>query len=213
MKKMIAIAAAALMFAGAASAQNLGGLLSGLGSALGSSDLGNTVSKVIYGFTGNLNAVDLPGNWTYTGSAIKLGSDDVLSNVAGAAASGTIESKVNSYLEKVGITAGSMQFTFNEDLTFSCTVKGIPVSGTWQTYDDGNRVKLQFGKAMKFLNLDGTMMSTAGGCQMLFNGKKFLAFAKAIMNVVAKQSATASAISGLAGNYNDMQIGLTLRKN
>ena len=88
MKKMIAIAAAALMFAGAASAQNLGGLLSGLGSALGSSDLGNTVSKVIYGFTGNLNAVDLPGNWTYTGSAIKLGSDDVLSNVAGAAASG-----------------------------------------------------------------------------------------------------------------------------
>ncbi|MBO7640937.1 MAG: DUF4923 family protein, partial [Bacteroidales bacterium] len=126
MKKMIAIAAAALMFAGAASAQNLGSLLGGLGSALGSSDLGNTVSKVIYGFTGNLNAVDLPGNWTYTGSAIKLGSDNVLSTVAGAAASGTIESKVNSYLEKVGITAGSMQFTFNEDLTFSCTVKGIP---------------------------------------------------------------------------------------
>ena len=213
MKKMIVIAAAALMFAGAASAQNLGSLLGGLGSALGSSDLGNTVSKVIYGFTGNLNAVDLPGNWTYTGSAIKLGSDNVLSNVAGAAASGTIESKVNSYLEKVGITAGSMQFTFNEDLTFSCTVKGIPVSGTWQTYDDGNRVKLQFGKAMKFLNLDGSLQNVASGCQMLFNGKKFLAFAKAIMNVVAKQSATASAISGLAGNYNDMQIGFTLRKN
>ena len=213
MKKLIAIAVAALMFAGAASAQNLGSLLGGLGSALGNSDLGNTVSKVIYGFTGNLNAVDLPGNWTYTGSAIKLGSDNVLSNVAGAAASGTIESKVNSYLEKVGITAGSMQFTFNEDLTFTCTVKGIPVSGTWQTYDDGNRVKLQFGKAMKFLNLDGSLQNVASGCQMLFNGKKFLAFAKAIMNVVAKQSATASAISGLAGNYNDMQIGFTLRKN
>ncbi len=212
MKKVLAIAAAAMMFATAVSAQNLGSLLGGLGSALGNGKLGDTVSKVIYGYTGNLNAVDLPGNWTYTGSAISFGGDNVLSNVAGAAASGTVESKVDSYLQKIGITAGSMQFTFNEDLTFTCTIKGIPVSGTWQTYDDANRIKLQFGKTMKFLNLDGTLTNTGTGCQMLFNGKKFLQFAKAIMSVVAKQSATASALSGLAGNYNDMQIGFSLKK-
>ena len=212
MKKVLAIAAAAMMFASAVSAQNLGSLLGGLGSALGNGKLGDTVSKVIYGYTGNLNAVDLPGNWTYTGSAISFGGDNVLSNVAGAAASGTVESKIDSYLQKIGITAGSMQFTFNEDLTFTCTVRGIPVSGTWQTYDDANRIKLQFGKTMKFLNLDGTLTNTGTGCQMLFNGKKFLQFAKAIMNVVAKQSATASALSGLAGNYNDMQIGFSLKK-
>ena len=209
MKKILAIAAAAMLFAGTASAQNLGGLLGGLGSALGNSKLGDTV----YGYTGNLNAVSLPGNWTYTGSAISFGGENILSNVAGAAASGTAEAKVDEYLQKIGITAGSMQFTFNEDLTFTCTVKGIPVNGTWQTYDDGKRVKLQFGKTLKFLNLDGSLTNTASGCQMLFNGKKFLAFAKAIMNVVAKQSATASALSSLAGNYNDMQIGVSLRKN
>ena len=217
MKKVLAIAAAAMMFATAVSAQNLGSLLGGLGSALGNGKLGDTVSKVIYGYTGNLNAVDLPGNWTYTGSAISFGGDNVLSNVAGAAASGTVESKVDSYLQKIGITAGSMQFTFNEDLTFTCTVKGIPVSGTWQTYDDANRIKLQFGKTMKFLNLDGTLTNTGtkgNPCLIadLFNGKQFLQFAKAIMSVVAKQSATASALSGLAGNYNDMQIGFSLKK-
>ena len=213
MKKLIAFAAAAMMFAGAASAQNLGNILGGLGSALGNSKIGDTVSKVIYGYTGNLNAVSLPGNWTYTGSAISFGGDNVLSNVAGVAASGTAEAKVDEYLQRIGITAGAMQFTFNEDLTFSCTIKGIPVNGTWQTYDDGKRIKLQFGKTMKFLNLDGTLQNTASGCQMLFNAKKFLTFAKTVMSVVAKQSSTASAISSLAGNYNDMQIGMSLKKN
>ena len=212
MKKVLAIAAAAMMFVSAASAQNLGSLLGGLGSALGNGKLGDTVSKVIYGYTGNLNAVSLPGSWTYTGSAINLAGDNALTNIAGTAASGAAEAKVNSYLEKVGITAGSMEFTFNEDLTFSCTVKGIPVNGTWKTYDDGNKVQLQFGKTMKFLNLDGALVNTGNGCQMLFNGKKFLAFAKAVMSVVAKQSATAGAISSLAGNYSDMQIGVTLKK-
>lgn len=209
MKKVLAFAAAAMMFAGAASAQGLGGLL----GSLGSSGLGETVSKVIYGFTGNLNAVSLPGNWTYTGSAIAFGSDNVLSNVAGAAASGTVEQKVDGYLEKIGITSGSIQFTFNEDLTFSCTVRGIPVSGTWKTYDDGNKIQLQFGKTLKYLNLDGKLVATPGGCQMLFNGEKFLAFAKNVMTIVGKQNSTVGAISSLAGNYNDMQIGCTLKKN
>lgn len=209
MKKVLAFAAAAMMFAGAASAQGLGGLL----GSLGSSGLGETVSKVIYGFTGNLNAVSLPGNWTYTGSAIAFGSDNVLSNVAGAAASGTVEQKVDGYLEKIGITSGSIQFTFNEDLTFSCTVRGIPVSGTWKTYDDGNKIQLQFGKTLKYLNLDGKLVATPGGCQMLFNGEKFLAFAKNVMTIVGKQNSTVGAISSLAGNYNDMQIGFTLKKN
>ena len=209
MKKIFALAAAAMMFAGTASAQGLGSLL----GSLGSSGLGDTVSKVIYGFTGNLTAVDLPGNWTYTGSAIAFGSDNVLSNVAGAAASGTVEAKVNSYLEKIGITAGSIQFTFNQDLTFSCTVRGIPVNGTWKTYEDGKKVQLQFGKTLKYLNLDGKLVATAGGCQMLFNGEKFLAFAKNVMAIVGKQNSTIGAISSLAGNYNDMQIGCTLKKN
>lgn len=209
MKKSLVFAVATLMFAGVATAQNLGNLLGGLSS----SGLGNTVSKVIYGFTGNLTAVDLPGNWTYTGSAIALGGDNVLSNVAGSAVSGTAEAKVNEYLEKVGITTGSLQFTFNQDLTFTCTLRGIPVSGTWKTYDDGKKVQLQFGKTLKYCNLDGKLVATPGGCQMLFNGSKFLSFAKTIMFVVAKQSATASAINSLAGNYNDMQIGFTLKKN
>ena len=79
MKKFLTVIAASMMLAGAVSAQNLGGLLGSLGK---SSDILGTVSKVVYAYTGNTNAVSLPGNWTYTGSAISLGGDNALSNVA-----------------------------------------------------------------------------------------------------------------------------------
>ena len=212
MKKVYAIIAALSLFAGAASAQGLGGLLGALGGASGS-DILDTVSKVVYAYTGNTSAVDLTGNWTYTGSAIKLGSDNTLTNVAGTAVSTGMEQKVNEYLQKVGITSGSMKFTFNEDLTFTCTVKGVPVNGTWKTLDEGTRVQLQFGKTLKYLSMTGSLQKTATGCQMLFEGTKFLKFIKTILQYVGTQNASAGVIGSLAGNYSSMQIGCTLQKN
>lgn len=219
MKKFTIILAAGLMMAGfSASAQNLGSILGKVANAAGSVDgqkagnILNTISNVVYAYTGNTNAVSLPGNWSYAGSAIALGGDNALTNIAGTAASATVESKVDGYLSKVGLVPGALNFTFNEDLTFTCTVKGIPVNGTWSTLEDGSKVQLKFGKAMKFINLTGTLKNTATGCEMLFEGKKFLNFVKTIMSYVGKQSAAASAVSSLAGNYNDMQIGFKLNK-
>lgn len=221
MKKIITLFVASVMLVSVnAQAQNLGGLLgSVLGAATGSTDSNskagnilNTISNVVYAYTGNTTAVSLPGNWNYAGSAVALGSDNQLSNIAGAAARGTIETKVDEYLQKVGLTAGAMQFTFNEDLTFTCTVKGIPVSGTWRTLDDGKKVQLQFSKTLKKLSMTGTLQQTSTGCEMLFEGKKFLNFVKTVLTYVAKQSSTASSIASLAGNYSDMKIGFKLDK-
>lgn len=212
MKKIFTIAAAGILFSTAVSAQNLGSLLGNVANGNASTIL-NGVSKVIQAYTGNTNAVNLLGNWTYTGSAINLGSDSVLSSVAGTAVSSGMEAKVNDYLQKVGIREGAMNFTFNEDLTFTCTVMGIPLGGTWKTLDEGTRVQLQFGKVMKYLSMTGTLQGTATGCQMLFEGTKFLNFIKTALSVVGKQNVGASTISSLAGNYNKMQIGCSLKKN
>jgi len=198
------------MLAGAVSAQGLGSLLGSLGN---SSDILGTVSKVVYAYTGNTNAVSLPGNWTYTGSAISLGGDNALTNVAGTAVSSGIESKVDGYLQKVGLKAGVMKFTFNEDLSFTCTIMNVPITGTWRTLDDGKSVQLQFGKTMKFFSMTGSLENTPDGCKMLFNGKKFLSFIKTALAYVGKQNQTAGAISSLAGNYNNMKIGFSLKKN
>ena len=209
MKKIFAIIAAATLFAGAAQAQGLGDILGALG---GNSNLGNTINSVIYAYTGNTTAVVLPGTWTYTGPAISLGGSDVITNIAGAAANSTIENKISTYLEKYGLRPGQFTITFNEDLTFTCTIKNVPITGTWKTLDDGNKLQMQFGKAMKDLSLTGALKNTGSGCEVLFNGKKFLDFAKKALDIVSKAESAAGTISSLAGNFNNMQIGCKLTK-
>ena len=113
---------------------------------------------------------------------------------------------------KVGITKGALGFTFNEDLSFVCTVKSIPVSGTWRMLEDGKTVQLQFGKNMKYLSLTGDLKNSAAGCEMLFEGKKLLGFVKTVLSYVGKQSGTAATVASLAENYNDMKIGFELSK-
>lgn len=209
MKKFVSILAAATLFAGVASAQGLGDILGALG---GNSGLGNTINSVIYAYTGNTSAVALPGTWKYTGPAFSLGGDNILTNVAGAAANSTIENKVSAYLEKYGIKPGQFTITFNEDLTFSCTLKGVPITGTWRTLDDANKVQLQFGQAMKYLSLTGALKKTSTGCDVLFNGKKFLDFAKKALTYVGKVDSSMGTVSSLAGNFSTMQIGCKLVK-
>ena len=214
MKKIYAIAVSCLMLAGVnASAQSLGNLLGGLtGGNTDAGSLLNSVSNVIYAFTGNTQAVSLPGTWNYGGAAIALSGDNVVSNLAGSAVSSGVESKIDGYLSKIGIAPGAMTFTFNEDLTFVCTIKGIPINGTWRTLEDGNSVQLQFGKTLKFLNLTGSLKKTATGCEVLFQSSKFLTFLKTALNYVAKQSSTASTFASLTENYKDMKLGFKLNK-
>lgn len=196
-----------------ASAQSLGSLLGGLtGGNTDAGSLLNSVSNVIYAFTGNTQAVSLPGTWNYGGAAIALSGDNVVSNLAGSAVSSGVESKIDGYLSKIGIAPGAMTFTFNEDLTFVCTIKGIPINGTWRTLEDGNSVQLQFGKTLKFLNLTGSLKKTATGCEVLFQSSKFLTFLKTALNYVAKQSSTASTFASLTENYKDMKLGFKLNK-
>ena len=92
MKRIISVFAAASLLAGAASAQSLGNLVSSLA---GSSNAANTISNVIYAFTGNTQAVSLPGTWNYTGPAISVGGENALANVTGTVASSSVESKVS----------------------------------------------------------------------------------------------------------------------
>ena len=219
MKKFIATLAAGLILAGSISAQGLGSLLGSLGSSLSTSgdnssltSIANTLGNVIYAFTGNTTAVSLPGNWSYQGAALALGSDNVVSNLAGTAVSSGLESKIDSYLTKIGIAPGAMTFTFNEDLTFVCTIKNIPISGTWKTLNDGDTVQLQFGKTMKFLNLTGSLKATATGCEILFESNKFLSFLKTALKYVASMSSTASTFTSLTENYKDLKLGIKLTR-
>jgi len=199
MKKILITIAAVALACGTADAQSLKDILK------------STASNVLNQVTGAVTPVDITtGTLTYTGAAVNLLSEDALTNVAGKAAAGTVEAKVNAELEKVGIKAGVIAFDFATDNTFTMTFKGRTIAGTYTL--DGNNINLAFGKTFKSVKMAGTVTATTNGCKMVFPAKKFLSFIKAMLNVAGTKSNTASTISSLLKNYDNMQMGFYLSR-
>lgn len=202
---ILTVAAAMVCMSSAASAQSLSSIL----KKVSSSDVVNTV---INSYVPGANSVSLPGSWTYTGAAVSVTSDNVLSNVAGSAVTSGIESKIDGYLQKIGIRSGTVSFTFNEDKTFTCTIFGMPLNGTWQINDDAKKVTLQYGKVMKYLSMTGTLERTGEGCEMLFDADRFLSFIKTVLASAGKSSTSTGTLSSLTSSYKGMKLGFKLAK-
>lgn len=185
MKKIIAIFCATALFAASAGAQNvLGGIL----NAIGGGNVGETITNVIAGVTGA--STDLVGSWTYGGVAAAVRSDNILSTVAGNAAVSTLENKADEILGKAGVTPGAATFTFNQDGTFSFQAGRLPaITGTY--VQEGNNVSFSFGKMLKFLKLNGTVSTAAGGCKILFDGEHFMTFAQRVIEFANKITTSA----------------------
>ncbi|MCQ2164700.1 MAG: DUF4923 family protein [Bacteroidales bacterium] len=199
MKRILITLAAAMLACAAADAQSIKDILK------------STASNVINQVAGAVAPVDLTrGTLTYTGAAVELVGDNALSNVAGKAAAGTVEAKVNAELEKAGIKAGVIAFEFAEDNTFIMKFKGKSIAGTYTL--EGNEINLAFGKTFKSVKMAGTVTATTNGCKMVFPAKKFLNFIKAILNVAGKRNDTASTISSILKNYDSMKLGFYLAR-
>lgn len=183
--------------------------LSGLLKKVSSSDV---VNSVINTYVPGANSVSLPGSWSYTGSAISLSGDNVISNVAGSAVTSGIEDKVDGYLQKVGVKPGSVFFTFNEDKTFTSKIFGITLNGTWQINNDAQRLTLQYGKVMKYLSMTGTLSKTGSGCEILFDADRFMTFIKTALSYAGKSSSEAGTLSNLTSSYKGMKIGYKLER-
>ena len=182
MKKIVVILGSLVLFASAASAQNiLGGLIKSVAGDKAGEAIGNVLSSVVG------SSVDLTGDWTYGGVGAAVKSDNILSTVAGNAAISTIESKADNILAKAGISAGAATFSFNQDGTFTFKAGRLPaISGTY--VQNGSNVTMKFGKALSLLQLDGTVSATTDGCKILFNGEKFMTFAQKVIEYAKKIS-------------------------
>lgn len=202
---ILAIAAAMVCMPSVASAQKLSSILKKAASS-------DVVNSVINSYVPGANSVSLPGSWTYTGAAVSLTGESVLSNVAGTAVTSGMEDKIDGYLQKIGIKSGSVSFTFNEDKTFTCTIFGLPLNGTWQINDDAKKVTLQYGKVMKYFSMTGTLTRTTEGCEMLFDADRFLSFIKTALSYAGKNSSTANTVSSLTNSYKGMKLGFKLSK-
>lgn len=203
-KHLIAIAAIALFATAPLSAQ------SGLGSLLKNITGNETVKNVLENVTGiSLNS-SIIGNWDFKGSAIALTSEDVTANVAAAAASNTLASQIDPYLEKIGIKAGAFKMAFAADSSFAVAYGEKIYSGTYSI--NGSDITMTFAKGVKLPKISGTASVTNDGLKILFKANSLLKFLKKLTSATAGSNQTIATINSLIKNYSGMKLGFNMAK-
>lgn len=165
------------------------------------------ISNIVDAVTDNNSLTDISGTWSYSGSAIKLESDNKLMELGGSAAMTVAESQLDEQLNKIGITNGQMNFTFNADSTFTNTIGKHTLKGKY-SYNPLEK-KIEF-KYMSIIPLSATVDYTAETLKLLFKSDKLLQ----LLTFIADKSAnnTLKTIGTLAESYEGMQAGFKLKK-
>ena len=184
--------------------QVLGGSSS---SQQGGNNTGDLIQNLTTVFSKNKQAKsdNLVGTWSYTEPAIVLNSGNFLSNAAYKIAANKIESKLQSYLTQYGIKPGTFTMTFNEDGTFSETLKGKTMKGKWAIQDE--KLVLTIGK-VKALKI--TTQVSGSEMQLVTDATKLLTMFQSF-GANSSNSSIKTAAALLKG-VKEMQAGITLKK-
>ncbi len=166
----------------------------------------DNIEKLVSDVTGK-SSVNMEGTWTFTGSAIEFESDNILSKAGGEVASAAAESKLNEQLSKLGIKEGILSFTFEADSTFSASLSGKNINGTYAYNESTKQVEL---KIAKLINLHANVETTQSTMELLFKSDKLLELITFLSS--KSDNTTLQAINSLAGNYDGIMLGLALKK-
>ena len=211
MKRIALTAAAILVVTLSANAQSgLGGLLGKLGGGNTDSNTSSIVSSITDLLSGKsaLSTETIAGTWNYTGSAISFKSEDnVLSNIAGSVAQGTLEKKLDGYLQKVGLTQGLFGFTFNEDGTMAVKYGSKSFPGTWTLDQQNATVNM---KLASLVNMKGYVAVRGGKMELLFDATTMMKIVKSVTSVY--KHSTLQTIHSILNQYDQMYAGFNLTK-
>ena len=187
--------AAALLFGSNVQAQSLKDLFN-------KENIGNVVNAIAGDKTPAME-----GTWTYTGSAIKFESDNLLQSAGGSLAASAAEKQLDEQLGKIGISAGSLSFTFNADSTFQAKLGGKEVKGSYSYDTSTQEAELKF---VRLIGVRAQVERSTEGMNLLFKSDKLLDL---ITLLSSKSNSTAmQAVSSLAEKYDGMRLGFALKK-
>ena len=171
--------------------------------------LGGLVGAV----TGNTTTEQtIVGEWGYTQPAVKLKSDNVLAQAGSSLMTGTIEKKMASYYEKVGLKAGSAAITLTEDKQFTLTMGKRTLQGTYEFDSTTNALTLNFTTktSVKIGKIRGEAQLSGGDLKLLFAADKMLKIVKGLSAV--SNNTSIAAISKAAEQYDGLSLGMTFAK-
>jgi hypothetical protein len=181
-----------------------------LNDVLGSSNgqqVGDLVSNLTSVFSSNKQATaeKIVGTWAYSEPAIVFKSNNLLAKATSKLAANKIEKKLQEYLSKYGIEPGTFSMTFNEDGTFTETIKGKTAKGKWEVKNEKLVLTVSGVKALSITTqIDGKDLQFVTDATKLLN--LFKAFGTNSSNSNLKM------VSSLMKSVDGMQAGITLRK-
>lgn len=175
-----------------ANAQDLKSILTGVAKAV-VGDKATTSSSII-------------GTWKYVGPQCQFESENLLAKAGGEVAAKEVEEKMQTVYDRIGMSGC---YTFNEDGTYSYTLKKRTMSGTY-TFDDKEKTITMKGKlgvkTVAHVTVTGNDMS------LVFNADKLMSVLKTITGTVSKVNSTAATINSVAGSYDGLMLGFDLKK-
>ena len=197
MKRLMILVAVLVMSIANVEAQSLKDILGGLVGAV----TGNTTTEQT-----------IVGEWGYTKPAIALKSDNILAQAGGSLMSGTIEKKMATYYEKVGLKAGSAAITLTEDQQFKLTMGKRTLQGTYEFDSATNALTLNFTTktSIKIGKIKGEAQLSGGDLKLLFAADKMLKIVKGLSAV--SNNPSIAAISKAAEQYDGLSLGMTFAK-
>lgn len=176
-----------------ANAQDLKSILTGVAKAV-VGDKATTSSSII-------------GTWKYVGPQCQFESENLLAKAGGEVAAKEVEEKMQTVYDRIGMSG--CEYTFNEDGTYSYTLKKRTMSGTY-TFDDKEKTITMKGKlgvkTVAHVTVTGNDMS------LVFNADKLMSVLKTITGIVSKVNSTAATINSVAGSYDGLMLGFDLKK-
>ncbi len=169
--------------------------------------LGGIVNNAVA--SDNFSVDDIVGTWTYTGPAVSFASDNALKKIGGAAASSTIESKLEPYYKKVGLT--NVKFVIAEDHSFTMSFGKVNLKGTIEKADDG-KLTFSFSALGKVpLGKVSAMATKAGNTlNLTFDATRLMQVLTKVASIAKNSSLTA--LTNLVNSYDGIYMGFKLKK-
>lgn len=169
--------------------------------------LGNLLSNVL-GSSSSISQSDLVGTWNYKGADCVFESENLLAKAGGAVAASKIESQLDTQLSKVGIKEGSCSYTFNKDNTFTATIGGRTLNGTYTLNSSDKTIKMSYLAGLASFNCN--VVKSGNTISLLMDSDKMLTLLKGASALTKNTSI--GTLTSLLSNYNGMKIGMKMSK-
>ena len=171
-------------------------------------DIVSIIGSILGSFGNTTNESTILGTWTYQEPAVQFSSDNLLAKAGGSIASAKVVEKLSPYYEKLGIKAGEMTVTINEDKTCSYTIGSKTYSGTYTFDESANTMTIK----MSLLSLPTAYVSVSGSqLALTFDSTKILSLIQTAGAITGNNS-NLSQISEIAQAYDGMKTGFLFTK-